>query len=627
MKLRTHVGLAALVLAFAAPALAQTPANTPNPDHPGKGAFDRTCSFCHSATPADPRAPAFASLTAMSAETLAASMAEGGKMAPMAAALTPEDRTSLVAYLISGQPKTTAAADWTAALMCEASNRKVDVTKPIVANGFGGDAAGSRRFTAAQAGLKTADMSKLKVSWTIGVPNTTGLGVGTATLGDTAFTAMGGYVVAMDAKLGCFRWTNRISTRNTPAFGKVGDKTVLAFSSGRDIVTLDAATGEQVWRKPGIATMTGNQSIRGGVTFYKDKIFVPISSSGITGTAAGGECCTGHGAVVALAAADGAKLWEYHTMPDATYNGKVNKNGAKQKGPSGAPIWSVPAIDEARNRVIVTTGENTSHPATDTSDAVIAIDMDTGKMVWQFQAMEHDVWNMQCRTNKEDSGVGCPWTIEGDSGLGRDFDFGAGAVIVKASNGKDIVLAGQKSGHIWALDAVNGKQLWSHQIGKGTALGGIHWGVTTDGRHVFAANNDPIAGGGELKPGMFAFDLITGKPAWEYNAKADCPEARKPNVVNCDLKFGFSAAPIVVDGAVIAATLDAKVFVFDAAKGTILKQFDFAGPQTTKNGVAGKGGSVDAHAISVSNGTIVIGAGYGSFNQTPGNAVIGLSAQ
>jgi polyvinyl alcohol dehydrogenase (cytochrome) len=220
-------------------------------------------------------------------------------------------------------------------------------------------------------------------------------------------------------------------------------------------------------------------------------------------------------------------------MPNAEYTGKVSSTGVKQRGPSGAPIWSMPLIDEKRNRVIVTTGENTSHPGTDTSDAVIAIDLDTGKRVWNFQAMEMDIWNMACAATKEASGPNCPWNIEGDEGTGRDFDFGAAAILAKGAGGKDVVLAGQKSGDIWALDAETGKKLWNIRFGEGTPLGGVHWGITIDGQRVFAPINDPLYGSTKSRPGMFAVDIKTGKEVWGYDAKPNCEGERGKQVVNC----------------------------------------------------------------------------------------------
>jgi len=611
---RLAIGLSSVALA--SPALTQS---LPNANHPGKAAFDKTCAACHAA-PTDGRTPTLATLAGMTGLQLRGAISEGGTMAPMAAALSEDERTQLIAYLTSGQRPT--ATDWTATIMCPVEKRSVDVNKSVVSNGFSVDSHQSRSLSATQAGIKKNQLKNLEIAWTIGFPGQ-GSGTGATTVGDTVFITGGGRLAAVDASTGCVKWSYSVNTRNTPAFGDIAGRKVIALSAGRDVLVVDAKTGEKVWQANGQSTDNPG-SIRGGVVIYKDKVIVPISASGVgAGGRATFECCTGHGAVVALSAKDGSKLWEYHTMPTATYNGLVSSTGVKQRGPSGAPIWSIPLIDEKRNRVIVTTGENTSHPGTDTSDAVIALDLDTGKRVWHFQAMEFDIWNMACRDKKENSGPNCPWNIEGDTGSGRDFDFGAGAALVENVNGKDVILAGQKSGHVWALDAEDGKKLWSVQYGEGTALGGVHWGIATDGERVFAAISDPgIAGARRLRPGVFGVDIKTGKEAWAYEAKPNCDGERGRLVKGCSGRFGFSAAPLVVDGAVIAATLGAEVMILDGKTGELLNRLDTLGPKETINGIDAAGGSIDSHAISAGAGMIFINSGYGSFNQTPGNAFI-----
>lgn len=629
MKLRTLMRTAlmgAALLATPAAFAQQTASANPNaPDqtHPGKAVYDKACAMCHANPAAGDRAATFATLTGTTQARLREVLSEGGIMAPMAAALKPDEVTQLIGYLTSGQKAT--AASWTDAMMCAADKRAVNVSAPASFPSFTGDLKGSRNFTAKQSGLKKADMANLEIAWSVGFPNTQALGTGYAILGDTVFVNAGGKTLALDAASGCAKWVQTISSRNTPTIGVIDGKTVLAFTSGRNEVNvLDAATGQLIWKASGQPERGAGGAVRGAVVIYKDKIIVPISASGVaTGMNAKFECCDGHGAVVALSAKDGKRLWEYHTMEEAQYTGEVSPAGVKQRGPSGAPIWSVPIIDEKRNRVIVTTGENTSHPGTDTSDAVIALDLNTGKVAWQFQAMSLDVWNMSCAASKETSGPNCPYHSKVDTGVGRDFDFGAQAILAKGKGGKDVVLAGQKSGHVWALDAETGKKLWSQQVGKGTALGGVHWGITADAKTIYAPISDPFDNGAP-KPGMFAFDIATGKPVWSYDAKPDCTDARKKNLVNCESKYGFSVAPLVVDGAVVAGTLDSRLFVFDAKTGKIIKTMDFAGPLKTTWGVDGKGGSIDSHAISVGAGAVFVGAGYGSFSQTPGNVLIAL---
>jgi polyvinyl alcohol dehydrogenase (cytochrome) len=600
---------------LAAPAFAQTP-----PDHPGRAVYEKSCATCH-ATPVNPRAPALAGIQQMTPQRIREVISEGGIMAPMAASLSAQEKTDLIAWLTAGQAAT--PASWTDAIMCSADKRGVSATASVVSQGFGVDANQTRSLSAAQAGLGKADLANLEVAWSLAFPGQ-GSGTGASILSDgTIFITGGQKLAAVDAATGCLKWTYAASSRNTPAIGDIGGQRVIALSVGRDIHVLDAATGALIWKASGQPVNGTGGAVRGGVIFAKDKIIVPLSASGVaSGANAKFECCTGHGSVVALNAKDGSHAWEWHTMKEAEYNGQVSSTGVKQKGPSGAPIWSVPVYDAKRNHVIVTTGENTSHPGTDTSDAVIALDLDTGKVAWQYQAMAADVWNMACDVETGKNGPNCPVLFGGD---GRDYDFGAGAIVTSAG-GKDIVLAGQKSGHAWALDAGTGKVLWSQRVGEGTALGGVHWGIATDGVNMITPINDPLISTDPKfvsKAGVYAFDLKTGNPAWSFIAEPDCAGDRAKLVTNCETRFGFSAAPLVVDGAVIGGTLGGEVFILDAKTGALINKLDTAGPATPVNkGVAGKGGSIDSHSISAGAGMVFINSGYGSFSQTAGNVLI-----
>ncbi len=523
---------------------------------------------------------------------------------------------------VRARAQSPAAAGWSDTIMCAADKRAVDVSKPVVSSGFSVDRNQTRSLTAAQSGLRASDLKNLDVAWAIGFPAQSS-GTGAAIVGDTMFVTAGGLLAALDTASGCVKWSVKANSRNTPTFGEIEGRKVVAVSVGPDVLVADARTGETIWQASGQAD--GNAgSIRGGVVIYKDKIIVPISSSGVAaGQRAAFECCVGHGAVVALSAADGKKLWEYHTMRNAEYTGEVSSTGVKQRGPSGAPIWAIPLIDEKRHRVIVATGENTSHPDTNTSDALIALDLDTGKVVWRFQAMALDVWNMACSANKETSGSNCPWNVADDPGTGRDFDFGAGATLVKNASGRDVILAGQKSGDTWALDAETGKKLWNVRFGTGTALGGVHWGVTTDGQRLFAAVNDPVIPGAQTPhPGVYAVDINTGKQVWGFDAKPHCDGDRGKLVTRCAMEYGFSAAPLTIDGAVVAATLGGEVVILDGKTGAVLKTLDTIGSHKTINGVDAKGGSIDSHGISAGAGMLFINSGYGLFGQTAGNVLI-----
>ncbi len=618
------VGASAGLAAFAALAIpAITPAaigQTP-PDHPGAGVYQKSCATCHD-NPGATRAATLSSIKLMT-PTRIREVITTGVMAPMAASLNEKEKTELIAWLTAGQA--TSSAAWTDGLMCTADKRAVSTFASVVSSGFGVDANQTRSLSAAQAGLTKAQLANLDVAWSIAFPGQ-GSGTGASVLSDGTIFATGGQkLLAIDAASGCVKWSYAANSRNTPSIGEIGGRRVVALSVGRDIHVVDAANGALVWKASGQPVDGSGGAVRGGVIFAKDKVIVPLSASGVAaGMNPRTECCTGHGSVVALNAADGSHAWEYHTMPEPTYNGQVNSVGVKQKGPSGAPIWSVPVYDAKRNAVIVTSGENTSHPGTDTSDAVIALNADTGAVTWKFQAMSADVWNMSCDVESGKNGPNCPVLFGGD---GRDYDFGAGAIIVTAG-GKDMVLAGQKSGHAWALDANTGKVLWSHRMGEGTALGGIHWGIAADGGTMIVPINDPALSQDpkfKSKAGVYAFDVASGRPLWSRAATANCAGARATAVSGCTSRYGFSAAPLVVDGAIVSATLGGEVVILDGKDGSIINTVDTVRTFTTLNKeIVGKGGSIDAHGISAGAGMVFINSGYGSFGQTPGNVLIAL---
>ena len=88
--------------------------------------------------------------------------------------------------------------------------------------------------------------------------------------------------------------------------------------------------------------------------------------------------------------------------------------------------------------------------------------------------------------------------------------------------------------------------------------------------------------------------------------------------------IAMSAAPAVIDGVVLAATLDGRLHALDAATGKLLWIKATAQDYTTANGVPGKGGAIDAASIYAANGLIITNSGYGSFGQAPGNVILGL---
>ncbi len=188
------------------------------------------------------------------------------------------------------------------------------------------------------------------------------------------------------------------------------------------------------------------------------------------------RCCSFRGSVVALDAATGRTIWQSFTIAEPA---KPTGTGSQQ-GPSGVAIWSTPTIDEQRGALYVGTGNNYSNPVTATSDAVLAFDLKTGKLLWSRQLTQGDAYNGACNSRRR---TNCP---DHD---GPDFDFGQPPILVELGGGKRALVIGQKSGMVHAIDPdAEGKILWQTRAGAGGLLGGSQWGSAADNQACLCRN-------------------------------------------------------------------------------------------------------------------------------------------
>ncbi len=611
LRLVKTITLLLPVLAFA-----QTPVVTAPENEAGREIYENVCATCHE-MPELTKSPPIDTLRRMGPRAVSHALTNG-KMVAQAAALTPQQIDDVVTYLAG-----TAAIDnsWIAAHTCQADRVAVDSGVATVGS-FGFDLHNTRRLTAEQAGLTTAQMGKLELAWVMAFPQTANMRAQPVVVGDTMYISIvdSGQLFALDVggASPCVEW---VYEHNVPLRTALGYHTldngrnVLVFAdAAAHVMMMDAKTAEVIWSATVKVTSVSN--VTAMPVLYQDKVIVPISSGELNmGAAPEYQCCTSHGAVVALSAETGDRLWVYHTMEDAKPT-TISRVGTQQYGPSGAPIWTAAAIDEKRGYVYVGTGENTSAPATDTSDAILAINIADGTLAWKFQATPNDIFLTGCMS--EPDGPNCP---PADS-INKDWDFGAAIMLAQKRDGTELVLAGQKNGVVWALNPDNGELVWNTKVGPGGAMGGIHWGMAFDGEKVFAANNQstgPTADGNA--PGIHALDVETGNIVWSYLNLPDCSGARKTDLPSCDRNYGMSAATLLVDGAVVQGTNDGFVRVFDSQRGEPIFTFDTARPFTTINGVSGKGGAIDNASIVAANGMLFVQSGYGLMG-VPGNLLL-----
>ncbi len=491
--------------------------------------------------------------------------------------------------------------------------------------GWSPSASNARYQTADRAGLAPGQVRRLKLKWALGFPGDVTAFAASSVVNGTLFVgSASGAVEAVDAKTGCTHW---VFQANGPVRGAIlpvanGSATSLVLT---DLIgwaySLDAKTGKLIWKKRiddhEAARLTGSSVALNGV------VFIPAASWEETRSLDPQySCCTFRGSVTALHARDGSTVWKTYTVDPPQKTG-TNSAGATQWGPSGAPVWSAPTVDTKRGMLYIATGDNYSVPATSTSDAVMALDLKTGRIVWTTQVLAEDAYTSACRTK----GVNCPPTN------GPDYDFGSSAILVRAPNGKEILVAGQKSGMVYAFDPdAKGKILWQTRVGKGGLNGGVQWGMASDGQKVYAAVNDtsgvmntagPV-GGATFDPakggGLTALHLEDGSKAW-FAPSHPCDPPRP----GCSP--GQSAALTLIPGVVFSAALDGHVRAFSTEDGEMLWDFDTAQTYSTVNGVPAHGGSIDGAGPVIAGGMMFVNSGYPRNGGMPGNVLLAFALE
>lgn len=496
------------------------------------------------------------------------------------------------------------------------------VKEPLLANGWGNGLHNARYQSIEHAGLNIADIPRLKLKWAFKFPNADSPRSQPAVTRDTVYVGSeAGKLFALDKASGCIKWHQQINTsiRTAIVLADVSPELRLIFFGDKNAVihAVNAQTGEHVWERK----MDSHQAavITGAPQYHNGRLYVPVSSLEVLKAMNPFyQCCTFRGSVVAVAAKSGDFLWQTYTVAEATKKDK-NKIGVQQWGPSGAPVWNTPTIDVKRKRLYVGTGENYSSPASKLSDAVIAMDLDDGNIVWSKQLTPNDVWNMSCALPVK---LSCP------KEPGLDLDIGAAIVLVTTNGGEELLITGQKSGIVYALDpGAQGNIVWQQKLGRGGALGGVHWGMAADAESVYVPISDMdlnkiiiVAKNpkGEKQPGLNALDLASGTLNWHYRQAFKCK-----NPSDCDT--GLSSPPTVMPGVVFTGTLDGELKAFATATGSLLWAYDTTQKVNTVSGETGHGGAIDVDGPVIAGGQVFIHSGYKMMGAGQGNVLLSFS--
>jgi polyvinyl alcohol dehydrogenase (cytochrome) len=572
----------------------------------GAALYQARCATCHDNPQSQLRMPKREEIAARTPEAVLAAVSTGA-MVTQAAGLTEEEDRAIALY-ITGKTFGSVATD-TMAGQCTAPLKKFAPNAKADWNGWGVDPTNSRFQP--NPGLSADDVPKLKLKWAFGFPGDNSASAQPTVVGGRVFVGSNkGTIYSLDQSTGCIIWSFSagagIRTATTVAPSKTPGKYIVFFGDVRSSAhALDAETGKELW-KTKVEDHTSSR-VTGAPTFYNGTLYVPVSSiEEASAQSDKYQCCTFRGSLVALDAETGTQKWKSYTVLDPAKPFKTNKAGTQQYGPAGAAVWSSPTIDVKRKLVYVATGDSYTDEEINTSDAIVAYSLDTGKIAWISQVEAKDNFVMGRGANLPDA-------------PGPDYDFGSSVILRDIGGGKQILLAGQKSGILWGLDPdQKGKILWQIKLGAGSALGGIEWGFAADGKYTYVAISDRIVRTGAA-PGISAVNPATGEKVWSTPAPT----------VTCAVPAGCipaqAAAISVIPGAVFSGALNGHFRAYATSDGKIIWDFDTATDFDTVNKVKAKGGSVDASGPTIANGMVLTNSGYGQFGGKAGNVLLAFS--
>jgi alcohol dehydrogenase (cytochrome c) len=464
------------------------------------------------------------------------------------------------------------------------------------------DLANTRATT--QTPINSQTVSTLKVKWTFPLKGASAFGIFASSpisLNGTVYLQdLNSNVYALDRSTGKLEWKHAF---NKPSIGPNG----VAYGNGRiygatetSTFALDAGTGKLIWTRKLIRNNT--EGIDMAPQLYGDTVLVS-TIPGNTSTFYKGN---GDGIVWALDAATGKPKWTFNTVADGAKlfgNPKVN---------SGGGLWYPPSVDPS-GRVFLSVANPAPFPGTKKfpngssrpgpdpyTDSLVALDGQTGKLLWHRQAVAHDL---------------------------RDYDLMIPAIVTTVplqGVQTEIVLVAGKMGKVYGYRADNGQPLWTRSVGKHENdigplprktvtvfpgdLGGVETPMALGDQRLFVpwsnvanhVNSTGIAGGivgfnlKDGRGGFTAVDPASGKVLWQRTLPV--PD--------------FGAATVAND-VVFTSTYDGTIYAFDTQTGKTL---------WTVKAPAG----INSFP-AIDGDTLLVGAGTAGFDKKPKDELIAYS--
>jgi polyvinyl alcohol dehydrogenase (cytochrome) len=587
----------------------------------GGAIYEEHCAACHN-NPKE-RVPPLSAIKAMTAEAIQAAL-KTGSMQSQAQGLSSAQLNALIAYIApSGSAETPPALLRT----CERDPPYRVSSEATGWNGWSPSETNSRFQNTSAAGLAITEIPRLQLKWAFNLGSVTIARAQPTIVGGRLFiTSDTGIVYSLDAITGCTYWGFKADAGIRSAV-TLGAARVYFADKGGTVYALDAKSGKLLWKVhpvDHVATLA-----TAAPRYYRGVLYQPFASfEEVLAAGPNYDCCTARGSVVAIDAATGRTVWQTFTIRETPHPVGARTETGQAYGPSGAAIWSTPTIDGDLGVLYVSTGDNYSDPPSSTSDAVMAMELKTGAVLWSRQLTANDAYNLSCGARDQ---TRCPKL------RGPDFDFGQPPILVRLSGGSRALVIAQKSGMAHALDPDRkGEVLWHTRVGGGSALGGSEWGSAADGEKLYVAISDIVQKSATSDPksvvglrfsldpmkggGLHALDLRTGKIVWSAHA-AHCGADRT------DCSPAESAAVTVIPGAVFSGSLDGYLRAYSTQTGEVLWEFDTEHDFPTVNAGPAHGGSIDVGGPAVVHGMVFVNSGYGQWGGKPGNVLLAFSVE
>ena len=580
-------------------------------------------------------APVPAVLKQMTPESIYSTLTTGN-MATIAKGLTDQQKRDISEWV--GGRRLGAAESGDAKKMTNvcASNPPIrDLTSKPSWNGWSADLSTTRFQPAKAADLSPAQVSRLRLKWAFGMPAAASVyGQPTLVDGRVFVSSDAGFIYALDAVTGCVHWsipgadwrTQRYHGRKNESRRRRGRYAAFFGDIHGNIYAVDTTNGELLWKH--VIDAHPLSRITGATRMYNGRLYVPVASlEEPESSSLNHPCCTFRGMVAALDANTGKQVWKTYTIPINPPQEKrpMERVLSDRREPASGVLVT---IDPKRHAIYFVTGNTFSDPDVGRSDAIIALDLDTGKILWIQQDEAKDVWHTGCPQGQGPPGFP-PKTFRAGSASapgsrrppmpptyycpdpeGPDWDFSAGAILLDLPNGRSLLVAGQKSGLVWAHDPdKNGALVWRSDISRGQIVFG---GAADDEKAYFA-----MRGGAGTTAGLAAVQLSDGLEKWFTPI---------PPQESMSTHAGITAGVTVIPGVVFTAGLDGMLRAFGTMDGRPLWQYDTTQEVETVNGVKARGGSIGSAGTTIAGGMVYVTSGYTGFQGgSPGNLLLAFA--